>query len=620
MDLVMTIISILFIDFFRGLWARYCNRWWCWNLETVFPEYGEFKVAENVLHLINNQGMIWLGVFFSPLLPAINNVKMIILLHIRAWAVLTCNVPATEIFRASRSSNFYLILLLLMLFLCTLPVVFVLVSRRPSKICGPFGYQSHYFGVLVEGIPDNVKNYLDYMASPGIIIPAIVLLFLIIYFLWSLNRGLKEANQDLQKQLIHERTEEKRKIYEMAGKKNATSGLGGGRKTPMPEKRKVDYSHLTEHEKLQRDPWYRWKLRNVAPKKICVEEEEEPFDDDDDSLSGETAVLLNKGAFGRPRQNGGWRTAESTQKSKSSNDHPTLKSKKQALITKLSENQAYVPSLRSLPEETDHQTDRELKTSSSERCKKAKSKYISSSTSTSSSNTDTDDISTTLENISEIHQPCTSRSAVSFEDSHQSPSMPSQSTWPCSLASAGLGQKKLKKHLLKVPRGRGVGASSSSIDDDEDGRRYTSSPANMQKRSTERPKSVTSDYHTPPSTPTIRKSASAVGGDVAAGGIAGRPARSASETLTIQIERDASPSGGSSSSSQDGVDRGDSSDRHRKSIGRVFDKLRRFLTPMKKLSRSRGRRAEKLSRERVEDYCPLSPSDEAWDRAQETFI
>ena len=36
MDLILTILSILVVDFLRGLWVRYFNEFWCWNLETHF--------------------------------------------------------------------------------------------------------------------------------------------------------------------------------------------------------------------------------------------------------------------------------------------------------------------------------------------------------------------------------------------------------------------------------------------------------------------------------------------------------------------------------------------------------------------------------------------------------
>uniref|UniRef100_F1KR31 TMC family membrane protein n=1 Tax=Ascaris suum TaxID=6253 RepID=F1KR31_ASCSU len=280
MDLAMTIASILVIDFLRGLWVRYCNMWWFWNLECTFPEYGEFKVAENVLHLVNNQGMIWLGLFFVPMLPAINNIKLIVLMYIRAWAVMTCNVPARQIFRASRSSNFYLMLLLLMLFLCTLPVGYVIASKKPSKICGPFGSQETFYSVITQLLDKNLSKGLveaiKYMTSPGIVIPVLLLLLLIIYFLFALVRGLREANSDLSNQLMHERTEEKKKIFELAGggKKKTSNHSAGAHAKSTRRENSTKSSSGSNHSDEDRSPSQRSKdIHSFIPSLTSVSEE-----------------------------------------------------------------------------------------------------------------------------------------------------------------------------------------------------------------------------------------------------------------------------------------------------------------------------------------------------------
>ncbi|XP_020282000.1 transmembrane channel-like protein 3 [Pseudomyrmex gracilis] len=223
MDLILTILATLIMDFFRAVLVRFMNNCWCWDLEKQFPQYGDFKIAENILHLVNNQGMVWMGMFFSPGLTVLNLVKLGILMYLRSWAVLTCNVPHEVVFRASRSNNFYFALLLTMLFLCVLPVGYAIVWVEPSSHCGPFsGYPKIYnlaTQSLISTLPKPIQRCLDYVASPGIIIPLIVLMALIIYYMASLAGSLREANNDLKMQLRHERTEERRKLFRIAGKR-----------------------------------------------------------------------------------------------------------------------------------------------------------------------------------------------------------------------------------------------------------------------------------------------------------------------------------------------------------------------------------------------------------------
>ncbi|NXX75140.1 TMC3 protein, partial [Urocolius indicus] len=219
-DMIFTVASILLIDFFRGLCVRYLSDCWCWDLESKFPEYGEFKIAENVLHLVYNQGMIWMGAFFSPCLPAFNVLKLIGLMYLRSWAVLTCNVPHQQVFRASRSNNFYLAMLLFMLFLCMLPTIFAIARYKPSLSCGPFSGQEKIYDIVSETIQNDFPTWFNtvitYISSPVVVLPALLLLFMLIYYLQSIARSLKFTNNQLRMKIQTERSEDKKKVVQMA--------------------------------------------------------------------------------------------------------------------------------------------------------------------------------------------------------------------------------------------------------------------------------------------------------------------------------------------------------------------------------------------------------------------
>ncbi|KAF0290362.1 Transmembrane channel-like protein 3 [Amphibalanus amphitrite] len=240
MDTVWTVASVVGMEFLRALFVRVMNNCWCWDLERTAPKYADFSIAENILHLVNNQGMVWMGMFFAPGLPAINAVKLVILMYVRAWGVLTSNVPHEVIFKASRSNNFYFALLLIMLFLCTLPVGYAIVWLEPSWHCGPFSGYLRAYKIFTNGLqralPDSLNKILDYISSPAIVIPLLVLLVLVIFYQISLAGSLRESNNDLRNQLRRERTEERRKMFKMADAK-----------TKEPEKPFDKWSRLLEN-------------------------------------------------------------------------------------------------------------------------------------------------------------------------------------------------------------------------------------------------------------------------------------------------------------------------------------------------------------------------------------
>ncbi|XP_070790616.1 transmembrane channel-like protein 1 [Pituophis catenifer annectens] len=219
-DTVTTYITILIGDFLKAVFVRVFNHCWCWDLEYGFPSYSEFDISGNVLGLIFNQGMIWMGSFYAPCLPAINVLRLHTSMYLQCWAVMCCNVPHERVFKASRSNNFYMAMLLFILFLSTLPVVYTIVSIPPSFDCGPFSGKTRMFEVIGETLehdfPSWFQKVFSLVSNPGVILPFILLMVLSIYYLNATSKGYQAMNLELKKKLQNLAEENKRRNKQKA--------------------------------------------------------------------------------------------------------------------------------------------------------------------------------------------------------------------------------------------------------------------------------------------------------------------------------------------------------------------------------------------------------------------
>ncbi|XP_071889307.1 transmembrane channel-like protein 2 [Anas platyrhynchos] len=214
-DILVTYVTILVGDFIRACFVRFVNYCWCWDLEAGFPSYAEFDISGNVLGLVFNQGMIWMGSFYAPGLVGINVLRLLTSMYFQCWAVMSSNVPHERVFKASKSNNFYMGLLLLILFLSLLPVAYTIMSLPPSFDCGPFSGKKRMYEVIQETIeldfPLFIAKIFSYVANPGLIIPAILLMVLAIYYLNAVSEAYQRANAELKKKMQMQREEDKNK-------------------------------------------------------------------------------------------------------------------------------------------------------------------------------------------------------------------------------------------------------------------------------------------------------------------------------------------------------------------------------------------------------------------------
>ncbi|XP_031555881.1 transmembrane channel-like protein 7 [Actinia tenebrosa] len=191
----------------------------------------EFQIPKNVLDLVYGQCLIWIGAFFSPLIPAMGVVKLFITFYLKKVSLIYNNKPSNKPYQGARSNYLFTVLLLITFFMCLVAVGWGITKVRPS--ChGPFLNQycdeKEIINTLSDVIntwPAGIREIINYISTAAFIFPGLMVFFLLIYYFRSMIKVHLQMIEMLKDQLVLE-GRDKRYLMEkliMAGKRDAAN-------------------------------------------------------------------------------------------------------------------------------------------------------------------------------------------------------------------------------------------------------------------------------------------------------------------------------------------------------------------------------------------------------------
>ncbi|XP_059235462.1 transmembrane channel-like protein 8 isoform X1 [Mustela nigripes] len=208
----------------RLLVERFSGRFWTWL------DREEFLVPKNVLDIVAGQTITWMGLFYCPLLPLLNSVFIFLTFYIKKYTLMRNSRASPRRFRASSSTFFFQLVLLLGLLLAVVPLGYVVSSIHSSWDCGLFANYSAPWQVVPQlvalRLPPPAQRALHYLGSHAFSFPCLILLSLVLTVCVSQSQANARAIQGLRKQLVWQ-VQEKWHLVEDLSRLLPETGSGG---------------------------------------------------------------------------------------------------------------------------------------------------------------------------------------------------------------------------------------------------------------------------------------------------------------------------------------------------------------------------------------------------------